>query len=223
MTQKRPQLIPVAGYALLSPCYDAAIRLFMPERAFRQALLDQAQLREGQHALDVGCGTGSFLAHASTSHPECVFTGLDGDPKILDRARTKIGPAGNNVVFEEGMSYALPFDEGCFDIVFSTLMFHHLTKPNKAGTLQEIHRVLRPGGAFHIADWGEARSLSMRTAYLAIQLLDGFETTTDNVQGLLPSMMTAAGFEDVVERKRFNTVFGTLSLYAGRKGTEHLS
>ncbi|MCF6284506.1 MAG: class I SAM-dependent methyltransferase [Candidatus Hydrogenedentes bacterium] len=220
MTQQRPQLIPAAGYALLSPCYDAAIHLFMPERAFRQALLTQAQLREGQHALDVGCGTASFLAHASATYPECDFTGLDGDPKILERARTKIGNTGANVVFEEGMSYALPFDENHFDIVFSTLMFHHLTKSDKRRSLEEIHRVLRPGGAFHIADWGEARSLPMRTAYLAIQLLDGFETTADNVRGLLPSMMTAAGFESVAEQKRFNTVFGTLSLYSGRKATK---
>ena len=55
----------------------------------------------------------------------------------------------------------------------------------------------------------------MRAAFLAVQILDGFETTTDNVRGKLPSMMELAGFKDIAETHREMTMFGTLSLYRG--------
>ena len=53
----------------------------------------------------------------------------------------------------------------------------------------------------------------MRLAFLAVQILDGFETTSDSVRGLLPPLMREAGFEEVAETHRERTVFGTLSLY----------
>ena len=53
----------------------------------------------------------------------------------------------------------------------------------------------------------------MRAAFLAVQALDGFETTSDNVQGRLMPMMEAAGFESVEETSREMTLFGTLALY----------
>lgn len=46
-------------------------------------------------------------------------------------------------------------------------------------------------------------------------MLDGFATTTDNVRGFLPTLMTDAGFRAVEETHREMTVFGTLSLYRG--------
>lgn len=55
----------------------------------------------------------------------------------------------------------------------------------------------------------------MRAAFLAVQLLDGFETTNDNVRGLLPSLLTEAGFQPVKVTHSEMTIFGTLSLFSG--------
>ena len=49
-----------------------------------------------------------------------------------------------------------------------------------------MHRVLHPAGELHVADWGRAGGLVSRAAFLAVQLLDGFDTTSDNVAGMLP-------------------------------------
>jgi hypothetical protein len=57
----------------------------------------------------------------------------------------------------------------------------------------------------------------MRTAFLLVQMLDGFETTADNVSGLLPGLFRAAGFEDIQEPTRYLTIVGTLALYKARK------
>jgi len=57
----------------------------------------------------------------------------------------------------------------------------------------------------------------MRMAFLLVQVLDGFETTGDNVAGLLPELIRTAGFGSVQESARYMTVVGTLSLYTAWK------
>ena len=52
----------------------------------------------------------------------------------------------------------------------------------------------------------------MRLLFYGIQLLDGFSNTDDNVQGRLPDISTAAGFEDVTVTREVDTVFGTIAL-----------
>ncbi|WP_149029983.1 class I SAM-dependent methyltransferase, partial [Effusibacillus lacus] len=78
--------------------------------------------------------------------------------------------------------------------VLSSLFFHHLTRENKSRTLAEVHRVLKPGGEIHIADWGRPRSALMRTAFFLVQMLDGFATTKDNADGLIPQLLLESGF-----------------------------
>ncbi len=79
--------------------------------------------------------------------------------------------------------------------------------------MEEVHRVLKPSGELHIADWGKQPNLLLRSAFLVVQALDGFETTTDNIKGLLPDFMTRAGFENVAETRRVYTSLGSVSLY----------
>src|SRR5258706_11778957 len=64
---------------------------------------------------------------------------------------------------------------------------------------------------------GKARNGMMRAAFLVVQLLDGFETTTENVRGALPHVFAATGFEDVRQSAQFATLFGSLTLYQARK------
>jgi len=61
--------------------------------------------------------------------------------------------------------------------------------------------VLKPGGELHVADWRKAQTMMQRLLFLSVQLLDGFETTADNVRGLLPEIIAEAGFLDVIGRK----------------------
>jgi SAM-dependent methyltransferase len=125
--------------------------------------------------------------------------------------------AGVQLRFDQGFSTALPYPDATFDLALSSLFFHHLARDDKAKTFTELFRVVRPGGALHVADWGRARNPLMRAAFLGIQLLDGFTTTADNVRGELPRLMTQAGFIEVEETVTFSTLFGTMSLYRARR------
>jgi ubiquinone/menaquinone biosynthesis C-methylase UbiE len=200
-------------YKWLTRFYDPVVRWTCRESTFKKALIAQAPIERGTRILDVGCGTGTLTVLLKQTHPEADVSGLDGSEGILDIARSKAESAAADVTFVNGLSYELPWAAGEFDLVFSSFFFHHLNRENKSRTLEEVHRVLKPSGELHVADWGKQPNLLLRSAFLVVQALDGFETTTDNIRGLLPDFMTRAGFEDVEETRRVYTPLGSVSLY----------
>ena len=79
----------------------------------------------------------------------------------------------------------LPFEDKSFDKVYSSLVFHQLDSVTKLKCLLEINRILKPEGELIIGDWGKAKTKWMRFSFYLVQLLDGFKTTNDNVNGLM--------------------------------------
>ena len=189
----------------------------MPEYPFKRRLIGQARIKSNHFVLDLGCGTATLALLIKRTHPEAAVVGLDGDPKILGIAKNKATQAGFEITLDQGMSFDLPYPDASFDRVLSSLVFHHLNRDNKVATLNEVHRVLRTGGELHIADFGKPQNALMRVASFPWQLFDGFETTADNVRGLMPELIRSAGFVEVHESARYMTLFGTLSLYGSRK------
>ncbi len=117
------------------------------------------------------------------------------------------------------MSYDLPYPDNYFDRVVSSLFFHHLTLAQKERTLSELLRVLKPGSELHIADWGEPNNLLMKILFYQVQFLDGFETTRENVNGMLPMLIRNTGYVEVQQHNEYNTMFGTLVLLSAKKSS----
>ncbi|MDH3588791.1 MAG: class I SAM-dependent methyltransferase [Gammaproteobacteria bacterium] len=209
--------IPALRYSFLTSVYDPIVKLTTRESFFKQSLLGQANIHSGERVLDVGCGTGTLAIAASALKPGATIEGLDGDPKILNIARNKAKREDLDLRFTQSLSTEMPFDNESFDKVMSTLFFHHLTTDAKAATLKEIYRILRPGGQLHVADWGKPTRRASRWLFFSIQLLDGFETTADNLRGKLPAYFADAGFQNVLSTQQIETIFGTLSLYQAEK------
>jgi ubiquinone/menaquinone biosynthesis C-methylase UbiE len=149
--------LPAAGHDWFLPLYDPFVKLLGGDRA-RKTLLEQAALRPGHRVLDIGCGTGSLVVWIKRLHPDVDIIGLDPDPKALTRARRKAEKAVVSIQFDQGFSDDLPYQEATFDRVFSSFMFHHLEKDEKAKTLREVRRVLKRGGSFHMVDFGGRES-----------------------------------------------------------------
>lgn len=208
---------PALSYDWLTPFYDSVVAFTTRERLFKQSLVLQAGLASNQRILDLGCGTGTLTILMKEAAPLAEVIGLDGDPRILKIARKKVRERFLNIELDEGMSYQMPYENGSFDRVVSSLFFHHLTTENKVKTLGEINRVLKPGGEFHIADWGKPSSVFMKPNSRLIQLLDGFETTDDNFNGLIPQLMKEAGYEEIEETHHYNTLYGMIRLHRSRK------
>ncbi|MFA4935875.1 MAG: class I SAM-dependent methyltransferase [Candidatus Methanoperedens sp.] len=205
--------IPALGFEWLTPLYDPLIQ-FMRESTFKRSLVEQANIKNGYRVLDIGCGTATLTILIKKAYPGAEVTGLDGDPKILEIAGTKVARAGLDIKLDRGMSFDLPYPDGSFDRVVSSLVFHHLTRENKARTFKEIFRVLSSGGELHVADFGKPHNALM---FLSSLIFRHFEETRDNIRGLLPEMFQKTGFDRVEETARYTTLFGTLSLYRARK------
>ena len=210
--------IPALRFDSLTRIYDPVVALTTRERHFKRRVLERAALESGTAVLDLACGTGTLAIAAAAEAPGVSVTGVDGDPAILVRGREKARTAGAAISFDEGLSTELPYSAKTFDVVLSTLFFHHLDDAAKLRTGAEVRRVLRPGGRFVLGDWGRPQDPLMRIAFLAPQLFDGFETTRGNVAGRLPAILTEAGFGDVTVTDRFRTPLGTIEILSAVAG-----
>lgn len=83
--------------------------------------------------------------------------------------------------------------------------------------MKEVFRVLRPGGKFHVCDWGQPSNPFSRMAFMVVRLLDGFEVTQDNFEGRLMDFLEGTRFEAVKEHGHIETMLGTLGFLSARK------
>jgi ubiquinone/menaquinone biosynthesis C-methylase UbiE len=90
----------------------------------------------------------------------------------------------------------LPFPTSSFDLVMSTLVFHHLPTEIKQQAMQEIYRVLTPGGRFLLADLGKPEGLALRAFFAlgALAQADEARYIQDNKAGKLPLFLKEVGF-----------------------------
>lgn len=208
MSETARSYIPAAGRDWLLPFYDPMQRL-LGGPAIRRAMLDAASLRRGMRVLDVGCGTGSLLVELGRRGSAIELTGLDPDPAALARTRRKLERAGLAVRLDEGFADALPYPDARFDRVFSSFMFHHLARDAKQGMLDEVRRVLVPGGALHLLDFGgEAHGRG-----LLARFVHSHDALRENFGGGIARLVQAAGFGRVREVSSQHTLFGRVTHY----------
>jgi len=203
--------LPALRFGALTRFYDPVVAATTRERAFKRRLVDLAEPRAGERVLDVGCGTGTLAVELAARCPGARITGVDADEAMLERARRKSPELDLHVA----MAQDLPFGDASFDLVVSSLFFHHLRRDDKLAVASELLRVMRPGARLAIADWGAPRDPLKRVAAQGIRLLDGAEPTSDNLAGRLPALLEQAGFVAVAERDTLRTAFGVMVLLTG--------
>jgi ubiquinone/menaquinone biosynthesis C-methylase UbiE len=107
-----------------------------------------AGLAYDARVLDVGTGPGRIPRALAGEHPEWTVDALDLDPAMIAYARERAPSAG--VSYAVGDVADLPYPDGSFDLIVSSMSQHHWT--DVEGALRGLHRVLRPGGQLWIYD-----------------------------------------------------------------------
>jgi len=110
------------------------------------------EILPGERVVDVGCGAGidSLIAAKKVGLDGRVI-GVDMTPSMLEKARDAAGESGlANVEFRHGYAEELPVDDGWADVVISNGVLNLM--PDKAAALEEMARVLKPGGRLQIGD-----------------------------------------------------------------------
>jgi len=153
------------------------------KRVAARQLLEQAQLRGDERVLDVGCGRGLLLLGAAQRLPRGRALGIDlwnlsdlsGNARAATEANARALAVADRVELVDGDMRAMPFADGEFDAVVSSLAVHNVYEgEGRELALREIARVLKPGGRV---------------------LLQDFRHTADYAR-----VLRAAGFEGVERR-----------------------
>lgn len=184
-----------------APVYDWYCPKLGLGQAFRDETLRHAALREGASVLEVGCGTGvlSRLA-AQRVGASGYVAGIDPAPQMIAIARDNARHTAPPVEYKLAAIEQLPFDSARFDVVFASLMLHHLPPEVKRAGLREVWRVLKPGGHLVIADLDRPAN---RAWWLLFAPLLFMPMTAEQLRGRLPNYVRDAGFTPVETRGRW--------------------
>jgi ubiquinone/menaquinone biosynthesis C-methylase UbiE len=201
----------------------------MEERHWHTAkhALGRMPIEEGDTVLDLGCGSGYAARALREAKDAGRAYGLDGAPEMVRNARAYTDDP--RVSYVGGDFQSLPFDDDSIDHAFSMEAFYYASDP--VGALEELRRVIRPGGTFYCAvnyfeesvhthEWQESISIDM-TLWSYEQYREAFREAGFHVaeQDTIPDRETeippAEAFptddwetrEDMVERYR---EYGTL-------------
>lgn len=137
--------------------YDQAIVESLPEGAVESFAgagnpFSLGDLRPGDTVLDIGCGAGfdTLIAARQVGLTGRVIA-VDMTPAMLEKAAAGAREMGmNNVEVRQGLAEELPAESESVDVVISNGVINLC--PDKAAVMKEVHRVLKPGGRFQIAD-----------------------------------------------------------------------
>lgn len=178
-----------------SKSYDRSILqklLFGPSR---RALLKQIQSLNLQapKILDIGCGTGQFPEVLYHAMPGAQVFGLDLVRGMLEGGLGRWNTYQQRVIPVQGDSEKLPFADGTFDVLTCANSFHHY--PNQAQAIQEMSRVLKPGGVLMLIDGFRDRPWGWFIYDFCVASVEGnvHHASAKEIQ----AMMNTAGFATV--------------------------
>jgi ubiquinone/menaquinone biosynthesis C-methylase UbiE len=168
---------------------------FTEKSRFRRRQVEMAKLREGETVLEVGCGTASLTVLARAAVGRGGRTeGVDIAPRMITAARAKAARLNLDIGFRVASVDELPYRDGTFDVVLSSLMFHHLPVPIKKAGLREIYRVLKTDGRLLLSDFCSPHWLTVPLMGLLLVWMPG---TRHQLFGQLPSLIRESGFRGV--------------------------
>jgi len=154
--------------------YDLVVQIMALGQAgrLRRKTIEFARIAPGERVLDVGCGTGALtLLAKQRAGAAGQVCGLDAAPEMIEAARHKAARQQAEVDFRVGVIEQMPYPDGSFDVVLSSLMMHHLPADLKPIALAEIRRALRTNGRLVIVDF---RNLLEQQGVVALVKQAGF-------------------------------------------------
>ena len=176
------------GHPARSPCGNGSI--WWPQNA----------PADPQLIVDVGCGTGRFTGPLAEKFGARVI-GIDPSDRMLAEARRKVECSVASIEFMQAPAERLPLEDNCADLVFMSMMLHHLD--DRAQAARECRRVLRSGGCLFI------RNTTRESVYPHTRFFPGFQAIVDSE---LPSHdEVVALFEGTGLRLRASDIVATQS------------
>jgi ubiquinone/menaquinone biosynthesis C-methylase UbiE len=176
--------------------YDLVTALLMSGRQneIRKMTIDLADIHTGDQVLEVGCGTGSLTIYAKKqTGPNGLVVGIDPLPQMIARAQKKAKDKKLDIQFQIAPYELIPFPDGNFDVVLASFMIFHTDDALRKQGLNEVYRILRPGGKFLIVDTIPIQKKNVQK--IAVDLTN--PVMWENPLEKLHPMLTQAGFQSI--------------------------
>jgi cyclopropane fatty-acyl-phospholipid synthase-like methyltransferase len=144
-------------------------------------LLDRLELKGDERLLDIGCGRGAVLLMAAERLPRGRAVGVDlwsttdqsGNAEQVTRQNAALEGVAERVELHTADMRQLPFDDGSFDVVVSSLAIHNVPGAGeRARALREAARVLKKGGKLVIADIWHTRVYARELEACGLKITD---------------------------------------------------
>ncbi len=160
--------LPAAHWHVLTPLYELVSRPVLGS-VWRGMVEDVDRLTSRDAAVvDLGCGPGTVLSALAARRPDLQLTGVDIDPRMLAIAGKRLPHA----TLRRGSIDQVAIADQSADMVFSSMVFHHLDRTVKQGTFREAMRIVKPGGVFLLCDFAVPVSALGRLLLWSTALLE---------------------------------------------------
>ena len=124
-------------------------RVFLHPHPDLPGLLPALKAQDSRRLLDLGCGTGRHLVYLAQRGFQVV--GLDGSPHALHSTQSWFAELGLHAsLLLHELTEPLPFPAASFDALVSTQVIHHARLAAVQAVIDEIHRLLKPGGLVYV-------------------------------------------------------------------------
>lgn len=160
---------------------------------FGDWIVSHYQIRPGMNILELGCGTGSMWKdHLDLLSGGTHLTLTDFSPGMLETAKATLSNA-QAITYQVVDIQDIPYPDASFDIVIANMMLYHVPDLHKG--LAEVRRVLKPGGVFYCATYGEHGIMDFINDTLAHLGISGTIGTAFTLQNGVDTL--CAHFENV--------------------------
>ncbi|MFB2839185.1 class I SAM-dependent methyltransferase [Floridanema evergladense] len=178
--------------------YDAISRIAAlsvgGEGRFRQLALEGLGINSQTKILDLCCGSGQ-ATQVLVQYSQNVI-GLDASPLSLRRAKNNVPEAEYVEAFAEDM----PFADNTFDVVHTSVAMHEMKSEQLRQILQQVYRVLKPGGIFTLVDFHAPTNPLFWPGISIFMWLFETETAWELINTDLVGLLRSFGFQELQQR-----------------------
>lgn len=218
----------------IAPKYDKMndIMSFRQHKAWRKKTMQLMDVKSGQTALDLCCGTCDWTIDLAKASGTGNIVGLDFSEQMLAVGKSKVAAAGlsDQIKLVQGNAMELPFADNSFDFV--TIGFGLRNVPDYKQVVSEMLRVVKPGGKIVCLDMSKPQAQPFKSIYYfyfekIVPLLGkafakqfaAYKWLPDSLQLFLDAKELKALFEEAGSKNVYvkNFFFGIAALHIGQK------
>jgi ubiquinone/menaquinone biosynthesis C-methylase UbiE len=199
--------------------YRITFLLLVRDVSWQEDIFQVLAPKAGDRILDFGPGSSTTVLSLALRHPETTFIAADSNFKAVENARRKVARKKlTNISFRVvALDGKLPFGAGSFDQAVCMLVLHDRPPEEKLQVVREIVRVVRRGGALHVADFDKPENSREGRILEFARRISGPAAAAPHIDGSWIECLAKGGLIGVRRQSSCSIGIGRISVVRARK------